>query len=118
MEFDIWHLIKREVKLKIKQIMKAKYFFGSFIMAVLGAVITLFVYTRFIEKGVPVVSQDSSSVDVQNAKALLTSFQMQEGQVDFTYAAEQTIHGVVHVHTKSMMGAQADKWLWIRSNNF
>jgi serine protease Do len=108
MEFDIWHLIKREVKLKIKQIMKAKYFFGSFIMAVLGAVITLFVYTRFIEKGVPVVSQDSSSVDVQNAKALLTSFQMQEGQVDFTYAAEQTIHGVVHVHTKSMMGAQAD----------
>jgi serine protease Do len=88
--------------------MKAKYVFGSFIMAVLGATITLFVYTRFIEKNIPVVSRDSSSVDVQNAKALLTSFQMQDGQVDFTYAAEQTVHAVVHVHTKTMMGAQAD----------
>jgi Do/DeqQ family serine protease len=37
----------------------------------------------------------------------MTSFQMQEGQVDFTYAAEQTVHGVVHVHTKKMMGGYA-----------
>lgn len=88
--------------------MKAKYVFGSLMMAVLGATITLFVYTRFIEKDIRVVSKDSSAVDVQNAKALLTSFQMQDGQVDFTYAAEQTVHGVVHVHTKTMMGAQAD----------
>lgn len=87
--------------------MKTKYFFGSFIMAVLGATITLLVYTRFIEKETPVTSLESSSVDVQKARALLTSFQMQEGQVDFTYAAEQTVHGVVHVHTKKMMGAYA-----------
>ncbi len=87
--------------------MKAKYFIGSFIMAVLGATITLLVYTRFIEKEIPVISHDSSSVDVQNARALLTSFQMQEGQVDFTYAAEQTVHAVVHVHTKKMMGGYA-----------
>ena len=33
---------------------------------------------------------------------------MQEGQVDFTYAAEQTIHAVVHVHTKALVGGQAD----------
>ena len=33
---------------------------------------------------------------------------MQEGQIDFTYAAEQTVHAVVHVHTKSMVGGQAD----------
>jgi len=84
--------------------MKAKYVFGSFLMAILGAIITLFVYTRFIEKDISSVSRDSSAVEVQNARALLTSFQMQEGQVDFTYAAEQTVHAVVHVHTKKMMG--------------
>ena len=87
--------------------MKAKYVLGSFLMAVFGATITLFVYTRFIEKDSHVVTQDSSSVDVQNARALMTSFQMQSGQVDFTFAAEQTVHGVVHVHTKKMMGGYA-----------
>jgi Do/DeqQ family serine protease len=45
---------------------------------------------------------------MREAKAILTSFQSQEGQVDFTYAAEQTVHGVVHVHTKTMMGVQAE----------
>jgi serine protease Do len=32
---------------------------------------------------------------------------MQEGQIDLTYAAEQTVHAVVHVKTKTMMGSQA-----------
>jgi len=87
--------------------MKTKNFFGSLIMALITTVITLFIYTRFIEKDIPVVSQDSSSVDVRNARALMTSFQMQEGQVDFTFAAEQTVHGVVHVHTKKMTSGYA-----------
>jgi serine protease Do len=87
--------------------MKTKNLFGSLLMAVIGSVITLIVYTGFIEKEKPAVSNDSSAVDVQNARALMTSFQMQEGQVDFTYAAEQTVHGVVHVHTKRMMGGYA-----------
>ncbi len=87
--------------------MKTKYVFGSLLMAVLGATITLFVYTRYLDKNVPAVSHDNNSAEVQNAKALLTSFQMQEGQVDFTYAAEQTVHAVVHVHTKKMMGGYA-----------
>jgi len=32
---------------------------------------------------------------------------MQQGQIDFTYAAEKTVHAVVHVRTKSMVGPQA-----------
>ena len=88
--------------------MKVKYILGSFIMALLGATIALLAYTRLIEKELPVISKDSSEVEAQNARALMTSFQMQEGQVDFTFAADQTVHGVVHVHTKTMMGAQAD----------
>jgi Do/DeqQ family serine protease len=50
------------------------------------------------------VSKDSSKVELQNARAYLTSLQTQEGQIDFTYAAEMTVHAVVHVHIK-MMGA-------------
>jgi len=73
-------------------------------MGLLGASIALFAYTKIIGKPSVAVSRDSSKVEVQDAKAFLTSLQMQEGQIDFTYAAEQTVHGVVHVHTKAMMG--------------
>lgn len=72
-------------------------------MAVAGAAIALFTYTAIIEKPVPVMARDSSGIEMQEAKALMTSFQMQEGQVDFTYAAEQTVHAVVHVRTKTMV---------------
>jgi serine protease Do len=88
--------------------MKGKYFLGGLFMAVLGATIALFAYTTIIQKPSQTVSKDSSSVEVKDAKAFLTSLQMQEGQVDFTYAAEQTVHAVVHVHTKALVGGQAD----------
>jgi len=77
-------------------------------MALLGASIALFAYTRIVAKPLVAVSKDSSKVEVQNARAYLTSLQTQEGQIDFTYAAELTVHAVVHVRTKSMMGTQAD----------
>jgi len=77
-------------------------------MALLGASIALFAYTRLVVKPTMAVIRDSSQVDVQNAKAFLTSLQTQEGQIDFTFAAEQTVHAVVHVHTKTMMGSTSD----------
>ena len=87
--------------------MKGKYLFGALFMALLGASIALFAYTKIIEP--PALSKDSSKVEVQDAKAFLTSMQMQEGQqIDFTYAAEQTVHAVVHVHIKAMMTPEAD----------
>jgi serine protease Do len=89
--------------------MKGKYLLGGFLMALLGASVALFAYTRIIEKPVQVISKDSSVVESQGAKAFLTSLQMQDGgQIDFTYAAEQTVHGVVHVHTKTVMSGQAE----------
>ena len=88
--------------------MKGKYLLGALSMAILGAIVALFAYTKLIEKPSVIVSKDSSSVEVSNARALLTSLQMQEGQIDFTYAAEQTVHAVVHVHTKSMIGMESD----------
>jgi serine protease Do len=91
-----------------KKVMKVKYLLGGFFMALLGASVALFAYTRIAGKPATVMTKDSSGVEVENARAFLTSMQMQEGQIDFTYAAEQTVHAVVHVHTKTMMGSQAD----------
>jgi serine protease Do len=88
--------------------MKGKYLLGALFMALLGASIALFAYTRIVVRPSLAVSKDSSKVDVRDAQAYLTSFQTQEGQIDFTYAAEQTVHAVVHVHTKTMMGTQQD----------
>jgi Do/DeqQ family serine protease len=84
--------------------MKCKYLFGGLLMAILGASIALFVYSKIMVKPMLASSKDSSSVELQNARAYLTSLQTQEGQIDFTYAAELTVHAVVHVHIK-MLGA-------------
>jgi Do/DeqQ family serine protease len=97
-------MAKRQYNLK-QEIMKGKYLLGALFMALLGASIALFAYTRIVGKPTMVISKDSSGVEVQQAKAFMTSLQMPEGQqIDFTYAAEQTVHAVVHVHTKTMMG--------------
>ncbi|HNW56366.1 MAG TPA: Do family serine endopeptidase [Bacteroidales bacterium] len=88
--------------------MKGKYLYGSLFMALLGASIALFAYTRFFERPASFPSKDSSKVELRDAQAYLTSFQMQEGQIDFTYAAEKTVHAVVHVRTKAMVGGQVE----------
>lgn len=89
-------------------------------MAILGAIIALFAYTKIFEK--PVVSElrDSALVENHGARALMTALQPQEGQVDLTYAAEQTVHAVVHVHTKTLMGGQADNPImeWFYGNRY
>jgi serine protease Do len=84
--------------------MKGKYLLGALFMALLGASIALFAYSKIMIKPAMSVSKDSSKVELQDARAYLTSLQTQEGQVDFTYAAELTVHAVVHVHIK-MLGA-------------
>jgi Do/DeqQ family serine protease len=80
--------------------MKVKYLLGALFMALLGASIALFAYTRLTDRPAVAVQKDSSGVELQQAKAYLTSLQSQEGQIDFTYAAEQTVHAVVHVRIK------------------
>ena len=72
-------------------------------MAIAGAAITLLIYTNFADKPATVVERDSSGAQLADARGFLTSFQLGEGQIDFTYAAEQTVHAVVHVRTKAMV---------------
>jgi serine protease Do len=89
---------------KKNQVMKGKYLLGGLLLAFVGAAIALFAYTSIIEKPAPVIVQDSSVAGNPSiSRALLTSFQSQEGQVDFTFAAEQTVHAVVNIHTKTMV---------------
>ena len=78
--------------------MKVKYLFGALLMAVLGAAIALFAYTKISGRQVAGVAKDSSAIEAPLAHPMLTAFEMADGQVDFTYAAEQTVHAVVHVH--------------------
>jgi len=84
-----------------------KYLFAGLFMALLGAGIALFAYSRIIEKPALIQLKDNSQIESGKADALLTSLTMQEGQIDFTYAAEQTVHAVVHVRTKSTISPQA-----------
>jgi len=88
--------------------MKGKYLAGAVLMALTGAAAALFTYTAIDKKHEPVAVRDSFNIDSPDGKALLTAFQMQEGQVDFTYAAEQTVHAVVHVLTKTMVSQPAN----------
>ena len=85
--------------------MKTKHLFGAFLMAALGSVITLFVYTKYFDKpNAAGVFYNNSFVGDREVKALLTSFQMSDAQIDFTYAAEKTVHAVVHVRTRGTVG--------------
>ena len=81
-------------------------------MALLGAMIALLAYNRLMPAPSVAASKDSSSVELQNARAYLTSLQTQEGQIDFTYAAEQTVHAVVHVHIKMMGTSESPIMDW------
>jgi len=83
--------------------MKGKNLLGGLLMAIIGAAIALFAYTTIIDKPDATVVKDSSGIKATEPQAFLTALQMQEGQIDFTYAAEQTVHAVVNVHTKTIV---------------
>ncbi len=75
--------------------MKTKQFFNLIIAGVIGAVISLFAYHKFIDK--PQVVYNYPGANVRQVSYVDSGQQA----VDFTYAAEQSVHGVVHVRTKS-----------------
>lgn len=77
-------------------------------MALLGAIIALFAYTTFVSNPVDNQQNTYSAIGHPDTSGMLTAFQMGEGQVDFTYAAEQTVHAVVHVRTTSVVGSDPE----------
>jgi len=78
--------------------MKAKRFLGMVFVAVLGGLISLIAYTKFFDHSKIVISADQP----QQIRLAQLPANFDSNQVDFTYAAERTIHAVVHVKTTSM----------------
>jgi Do/DeqQ family serine protease len=84
--------------------MKAKNLLGAMFMAIFGAFVALFAYTRLEGKKTNETKNDSLSSINQEARPMLTSYQqVPAGNVDFTYAAEKTVHAVVHVTTSATL---------------
>ncbi|MFN8239920.1 MAG: Do family serine endopeptidase [Bacteroidales bacterium] len=88
--------------------MKGKNLLGALLMALLGGLISLVVYTRVIDKPEPVMLKGKGNEQISEASPVLTSYQGPGSQVDLTYAAELAVHAVVHVRTTSMISGQYD----------
>ena len=77
--------------------MNGKRIFGSILIAVVGGMIALFAYTLLFEK--PEVGSDSRSANQELVKFTNLPGDFEGENLDFTYAAERTVHAVVHVKT-------------------
>lgn len=77
--------------------MKTSKYWGFALVAIAGGLISLFAYTHFFER-------KSYTVSAEQFPARLTQLSSNDdtNRVDFTYAAEKSIHAVVHVKTISM----------------
>ena len=81
--------------------MKWNYFFAVPVIAMFGALVELSVYPRLNNRATGVLYPDKSGTSAEIPQEIKTSVQLQEGPVDFSYAAEQTVHAVVHVRVRS-----------------
>ena len=93
----------------------------SLFMAIFGAFIALFAYTRLIQKPAEKIGLDASEKKIPEAVPVLTYLgDQQAGQVDLTYAAEQTVHAVVHVRTSTMISGQYNNPIleWFYGDNY
>jgi serine protease Do len=76
--------------------MKTKQVLISIVIAVAGGLIALFAYSVFFDKETKIVT---ARVETPVRYANLPG-EFDEVNFDFTYAAERSIHGVVHVTTE------------------
>jgi Do/DeqQ family serine protease len=77
--------------------MKTRTYFTIFLAALLGGLISIFGYTKFFDR-----KQKEIIYEQVYQPAKFASYSGSELQpVDLTYAAEKTVHAVVHVRTKS-----------------
>jgi serine protease Do len=75
--------------------MNTKKFFQTLSVSIIGSILVVFVYTRYFEKKQVIYQYPSQPV------RLASYTDPGQQAIDLTYAAEQTVHGVVHVRTKS-----------------
>ena len=81
--------------------MKLRSIFTTILLTSAGICLTVFLYAHFTYKyATSRVNQNAGSIE-ETASVYLTSLQVQDGPVDLTYAAENTVHAVVHVRVRS-----------------
>lgn len=78
---------------------KLQRYLLTFVLVVAGAFVALFVYTKFFDKPEVVTIKESQPVKYA---ALPSDSEMQ--LPDLTYAAENSVHSVVHIMTQSVRG--------------
>jgi len=77
--------------------MNAKRIFGMICVATIGGLISVITYSKFFDHPKVVFSADQPQVRLAQLPA-----NFNPTAVDFTYAAERTVHAVVHVKVTSM----------------
>lgn len=83
-----------------RQVMKGRSLISTLIIALIGAMAGLFVYTRFLENK-EVVRESASEKQAIAESTRFVSMETQTGGPDLTFAAENTVHAVVHVKVKA-----------------
>ncbi len=89
---------------KIIKAMKGKGLITTLLVALFGALAGLFIYTRFLDRDKLVIGTEKERKMIEE-NARYTSMLPQSGVNDFTFAAEQTVHGVVHVKTRATVSS-------------
>lgn len=77
--------------------MNGKRIFGSILIAIVGGMIALFAYILLFEK--PEIKSDNGFTNQELVKFTNLPANFEGKNLDFTYAAERTVHAVVHVKT-------------------
>ncbi len=84
--------------------MKGRWLITTLLVAFFGALAGLFIFTRFLDRDEEVTGTEKERRMIEE-NARYTSMVPQSGVNDFTFAAELTVHAVVHVKTKAMVGS-------------
>ncbi len=80
--------------------MKGRSLISTLFIALFGALAGLFIYTRFLDnKDIAGGGGNDKQAITENTR--YTALPEQQGFTDFTFAAENTVHGVVHVKIKA-----------------
>lgn len=81
--------------------MKANRILSPIFFSIIGGLVVFFLTQTYTQESPSQVSATNDSTPVS-----LASFATSTGEItDFTYAADRTIHGVVHVYTQAMRSA-------------
>lgn len=85
--------------------MNVKRIFGTILIAIVGGMIAIFAYTLLFEK--PEIKSDNGFANQELVKFTNLPDNIEGENLDFTFAAERTVHAVVHVKTVTEQTSRA-----------